>query len=488
MSFVTQYKHDIFVSYAHVDDQPLEGADRGWVTSLVRCVKTRMAQKLGRSDAYSLWMDHELSAHRPVTSQILETVRQTATLVVVLSPGYVASEWCQRERSTFLELLQERGVSRVFVVEREGVSDAARPQAFRDLKTFRFWVRDREDRPPRILGSPRPDPTDQEYYRQIDDLCLNVERALRALQLAPQPARTRPSPQAPMSESVVAAQPTIFLAQVTDDLEPERNSIRRYLDQAGVNVLPQNWYSLEPGSFREAAERDLSKCELFVQLLSELPGKKPPDLPRGYGWLQLELAKSAQTPVLQWCRPGLDAAAVRDEDHRALLQTGTVQAESLEEFRREIRRRVFEEPAPQPERPLNAFVFVDMETADRPLAEHVCEVLDSYGADYILPVQSDDPAKSRQDLQQNLRTCDAVIVVYGSTTATWVRSQLLECRKILATRERPLQALAVFEGPPEHKDRLDLKLRGMQVLNCRKGLNRDALRDFLDGVQSDATS
>jgi hypothetical protein len=76
-----------------------------------------------------------------------------------------------------------------------------------------------------------------------------------------------------------------------------------------------------------------------------------------------------------------------------------------------------------------------------------------------------------------------VIVVYGKTTNTWVRSQLLEFRKILAGRTAPLRALAVFEGPPEEKPEVDLKLQKMQTLNCRQGAMEDQLKRFLDSVR-----
>lgn len=90
MAFVPHHKHDVFVSYAHVDDQPLPGAEDGWVTTLVKGLKTRLAQRLGRSDAYSPWIDHELSGHVRITPQTLDTLRETAMLLVILSPGYVA--------------------------------------------------------------------------------------------------------------------------------------------------------------------------------------------------------------------------------------------------------------------------------------------------------------------------------------------------------------------------------------------------------------
>ena len=76
-------------------------------------------------------------------------------------------------------------------------------------------------------------------------------------------------------------------------------------------------------------------------------------------------------------------------------------------------------------------------------------------------------------------------MVYGNTTATWVRSQLLAFRKILAGRPAPLRALAVFEGPPEEKAEVDLKLQKMQILNCRQGAMEDQLKRFLDSVRGE---
>jgi hypothetical protein len=274
----------------------------------------------------------------------------------------------------------------------------------------------------------------------------------------------------------------VFLAEGTDDLEPQRSGIRRFLSQVSIDVLPTACYPQEPAAFRQSVERDLARCGMFVQLISEAPGKKPPDLPGGYLRLQLEIAQSMNKPVLQWRRPGMDLTAVEDNEHRQLLESETVRAEGLEEFKSEIRRRAAAPPAPPPA-PLDAFVFVDMETPDRPLAERVCGVLETYGAEYSLPAQSGDPGENRKDLEQNLLNSDVVIVVYGKTTNTWVRSQLLEFRKILAGRTAPLRALAVFEGPPEEKPEVDLKLQRMQTLNCRQGAMEDQLKRFLDSVR-----
>lgn len=243
--WLTLRNTDIFISYAHVDDQLLPGTSEGWISTLVGCLKTRLSQKLGRSDSFALWMDHDLKGMQPVTSQILDKVRQTAVLIVIPSPGYLASSWCRHERDAFLGIVDERGSRRVLLVEREQVADADLPRAFKDLKGFRFWVQERAGKAPRVLGSPRPDPADQEYYALIDDLSEEIAVELRRFRTLSPPAGDPLG----VHDHRFNLRPTVFLAQVTDDLETERNNIRRYLDQAGVNVVPENWYSQEPNTF-----------------------------------------------------------------------------------------------------------------------------------------------------------------------------------------------------------------------------------------------
>lgn len=106
-AYASAYKHDVFVSYAHLDDARMEGVERGWVTTLVNNLRVRLAQKLGAREL-SIWMDHELTGNDPLTPEIVETVGTTATLLVVLSQSYLESEWCRRERNAFLQRVAGR--------------------------------------------------------------------------------------------------------------------------------------------------------------------------------------------------------------------------------------------------------------------------------------------------------------------------------------------------------------------------------------------
>lgn len=499
MAYLSQFDSDIFVSYAHVDDEPVAGADDGWVTNFVRCVKAQLARKLGRSDACTLWMDHDLRNFEPITAQIMERVRRSAILVILLSPGYLASAWCRREREAFLGIVRERGARNVFVVEIDCVDDLGRPPELSDLNPVRFWIHNPKGGAPRILGWPRPGRDDHEYYSAVDDLVHEIVddmhrlHARAATTALAGDGRGAAAPQAQAAPVAGVAKPpgafqdqsTIYLAQVTDDLDIERNKVRRFLEQAGLRVVPQSWYSLEAAAFRRSAAADIAGANLYVQLLSSVEGKRPPDLPEGYAQCQLRLALDAGKPVLQWRSFALDPATVEDEAHRALLELPTVRAEGIEDFKEAIRHKIEElrQPPLRPRGPAGAFVFVDMDFADRPLAEQVCDILYRNGAGYMLPLETQDPGEYRRDLEENLANCNALIVIYGSTTATWVRNHLLESRKALARRALPLRALAVFQGPPAPKDPLPVKFPSMTVLNCQQGVDEAEVVRFLRSLE-----
>lgn len=471
MAFVPNYKNDIFVSYAHVDDQVEPGADEGWVTTLVKGLKTKLAQKLGRSDAYKLWFDHELSRHVRITPQIMDALKKTAILIVVLSPGYTASDWCQREKEAFLSFIKESS-SRVFIVERDKIKDEERPSEFEELKGYCFWVQE-EGKPPQTLGTPKPNPDDPRYYELVNDLSYDLAEELHKLKSAAK------SPAVKLSE----ASPTVFLAEVTDDLDLQRDSMKRYLNQAGIRVLPEACYPFDPRAFKQAVERDLAKCKLFIQLLSGTAGKKPPDLPQGYVNLQFECAKKAGKTITQWRSQDLKITSITDANHRALLQLDTVVATAIEEFKSMVKENILYKPPTSTKKPIEAFVFVDMESADRSVANEICDILDRHGASYALPMECGKPVEIRTDLEQNMLECDALIVIYGNSTVKWVREHLRQSRKILAQRERPLQALAVYEGPPMPKDNLGFKLPNMKTLDCKEGLNEQELKSFLNNIQ-----
>ena len=97
MAFVSDYDHDVFVSYARLDNQ----GETAWVSTLVRHLDTELRQRLGTKDL-RIWIDENLDGNRPLTPEIMRSIQRSATLLIVMSSGYLASEWCAKERNAFL--------------------------------------------------------------------------------------------------------------------------------------------------------------------------------------------------------------------------------------------------------------------------------------------------------------------------------------------------------------------------------------------------
>src|SRR4051812_32753310 len=216
MGYVHPGKTDIFLSYAHVDDEPDHGDRPGWVTSLARGLEKRLAQKLGRRDSYVVWRDAKLAGHVNINRAILGQVRDASVLLLILSPAYLASEWCRQELAAFYQGIRMRKApgERVFVVEFDRVERGRRPPELANLKAYPFWVEDPDTGNPRTLGRPIVHENDGEYYKRLNDLCIELVRELEAIN-PPKKPHVPPSTTVPGRDTRAA----IYLAEVTEDLE-----------------------------------------------------------------------------------------------------------------------------------------------------------------------------------------------------------------------------------------------------------------------------
>ena len=56
-----EFENDVFVSYAHIDDQALVEGQKGWIANLHRALEIRLAQLLGKQP--KIWRDLKLSGN-----------------------------------------------------------------------------------------------------------------------------------------------------------------------------------------------------------------------------------------------------------------------------------------------------------------------------------------------------------------------------------------------------------------------------------------
>jgi hypothetical protein len=469
MPAVPNVRHDIFVSYAHDDNLPVARTEVGFVSQLVSDLRTEITRKVHKQ--LDIWWDHySLIGGTRVTPEIMQAASGCASIVVIASPAYLRSEWCERERNAFFQVLgrRESAAPSVFVVSIERLDQRTLPRDLQDFRAYDFFRVLEDGRSTRALNAELTSDR-EEYMNRLAMLAQHVTDHLQARIAAPAAAA------AAAVTPAASDAPCVLLLDVTDDVATRRNELRSYLEQSGVTVLPDTRYSRDDMALhRTQLARDLARSRACVQILGGLAGDRS-DHPRGMPWLRHECVQdwlrdsASKIPCIQWRDPDLVLDQVADADARELLAPSSVRTDRFPDFRRAIAELALKPP--EPERrppPANTLsVFVNSDLLDRDLAESVSQWLEAQGFIVLEPPRA--TADAQKEWETNLRYCDSLLLVYGQTKPSWVKTQLLLSNKV--AREAPLDPIGVCVGPPtpepEHDKIQDLALRYSSVYYLR---------------------
>src|SRR5437773_4324104 len=101
------FESDAFISYAHLDNVELIAGRKGWVANLHRALEVRVGQLLGKEP--QIWRDPKLQGNDFFAETLIERLQRVASLITVVSPRYVKSEWTRRELSEFWKAAEQQG-------------------------------------------------------------------------------------------------------------------------------------------------------------------------------------------------------------------------------------------------------------------------------------------------------------------------------------------------------------------------------------------
>jgi len=466
---------DVFVSYAHADDEIPLGASKGWVTTMVGELRKILRRILG-GDGPSIWMDHRLAAGQHVDRTLLMQARMCRTLLLVMSPAYQKSEWCMRELEAFVDASRAAvGCEAVFIVEIGEVSRDAWHPAIRQVQSIDFWERLDERGQPHLHGYPNPTPDEHSpYWRRLNELAHLIAERLK------------------IAQDVPPAKPAVWVAETTDDVREERDRLVATLRQHGFTPLPEVPYLRHSDeAYSEALVRDLERSVLLVQLLGRDAGRTLPWMNVSPVVLQAHIADAIAgqrgVPILRWRPRDIVLDQVEDARYRTLL-TG-VQNSTAEEFKQRVVRTLTtparEQPAarlPVVEAGADLYILVKADTVDRELAFHAQESLVDLGVDVAVapdPQPEQTPEQIRLAQEEQLQTCDGIVLVYGKTMPSWVQSQFAFSRKVLAQRQRKGVWGALLDGPPHPKPDAGLRSPNLLLLECRGGIDPSELERFV---------
>jgi hypothetical protein len=160
-----QFENDIFISYAHIDDQPLTEGEKGWIYNFHRALEIRLGELSGETP--KILRDPKLEGNDYFSDIIVEQFLKVTVLVSVLSPRYVKSEWCIKElRKLYQAAEQQSGQKcppRVYLICDQRDSEDIKP-----LEDYLFEPKNIEAIPPLFEGNQAES---RQYHQDNLSLC-----------------------------------------------------------------------------------------------------------------------------------------------------------------------------------------------------------------------------------------------------------------------------------------------------------------------------
>jgi hypothetical protein len=485
------FDSDAFISYAHLDNLPLIQGACGWVEDFHRALETRIAQLRGKEP--QIWRDPKLQGNDFFADTLVERLRNVAVLVSIVSPPYLHSQWTRRELTEFCSAAAQRGglqvgdKARLFKVLKTPVPLAEQPPELQRMLGYEFFKEDPNTGKPRELNRAFGKELELEFLMRLDDLAHEMCDLLECLE-----PDTEPQPDA----APAVAQLTVYLAETTSDLRDERDSIRRELQQHGYTVLPAFSLPVLEDELRTTIQGELERSQLSIHLVGQhfslVPEGGVASLIEIQNDLAIERAAKGGFSQLIWIPPAL---RIDDERQRKLvdqlrmnpkLRQGSDLLElPFETFKSTVHDRLRAKQQSRSTEPVQAakdltHLYFIYDQRDQEAIRPWLQFLFQQQMEILTPVFEGSETEVRENHEDNLRSCDAVLIYYGAANECWLRRKMREVQKSPGYgRNEPLRAFAICLAPPKTFQKEIFQTHEASVVDQLNGFSADALLSFV---------
>ena len=266
------FQWDVFISYAHIDNEPLTPEQKGWVTLFHRTLQTMLSQQIGAKAG--IWRDEKLRGNDIFSNEIVDQLPKTALMISVLTPRYLHSEWCTKEINEFCRMAQQTGglvvdnKARVFKVIKTPVDrEEPLPPVVNKMLGYEFYGYD-EDQTPREFDPAYGEKSKEEFLRKVYKLARDIAQLRARLSASvPHDDSTRKDGSAP--------KPMVYLAECSRDRRDAREVLRGELERYGYPVLPNQQLPSDEEEYVAEVERLVAQCRFSVHLIGTSYGVVP---------------------------------------------------------------------------------------------------------------------------------------------------------------------------------------------------------------------
>lgn len=491
------FDNDIFISYAHLDNQPLVKDSEGWVSQFHRALEVRIDQLLGRKS--TVWRDPKLQGNDYYEDTIVDQLPMAAVLVSVFTPRYVHSTSCTSELVHFCETLKnDRGLrvhdkTRIFKVLKTPVPLEEQPEDIRDFLGYEFFKIDTVTGRVREFNQVFGHEAEREFWIRLDDLAQDLCQLLRWLEH---------EASVTASGFIPGPRDTVYLASCSSDVRDRYDEVKRDLLAHNYRVVPDRPLPLDAKQLKSVLREYIRQSRMSVHIIGESYGIVPDGTDHSIVQLQNEAAVEREADSdfsrLVWIPPGLEAEDVRQrrfiEELRSdpRIQSG---ADLLETPFEDLNTQIHNVLAPTkavdraekgpPGQTEVQSVYLMCDARDIKNITPVADCLFDQGCEVVLPAFQGDEAEVRADHEENLRGADGVLIYYGAPNELWLRNKLRERRKSAGLgRTKELKATAILIAPPKTDQEQWFRTHEARVIHQPNAFSSDLLEPFLADLRN----
>lgn len=471
----------IFISYARDDDipPPAPPGAKGFVTFLDE--NLRYEFKDAGPDRPEVWRDlRRVAAAAQFDSVIDNALRAATVLVVILSPNWMASEYCRKELEAFGRYRSADGLDareHIVVVNKRHVAPDERPELLQGQVGYDFFERaqDEDEISADHEFFSRGGVQDDRFWKRLEELASYLLR------------RPTTPPPPPMKRSGR----TVFVAKPASDMRSAYDRIVKELTGKGHTVVPAPDTDLPLDSSAPGIiDAALKTAEISVHLLGEKVGPIPEDHTQSI--VKLQLARAAARAdaadqreprfhrivwapkILEQAGPPADGKTAAERERYPLdvlesfdrkLPTDKVEGDTLSKFVDFLNQHLILITPPRATiewrgddgEDKRIYLYHSPEDTDYVL--RLAEALNQRNVEIVLPAFEGPDAEVRKFHNKTLSECDAVALCWASASEVWVRAQASALRDWHGLgRTHQFAYRAVVAAPPPGKRKKAVKL------------------------------
>jgi hypothetical protein len=472
MAYLPNYTYDIFISYSHVDNESIFGQQEGWIENFYKNLNLMVAKRLGKMDAVKIWWDNKKLDGSKLFDDSVETgIKQSAIMLSLVSPGYLASDYCRKELRLFYKKINSEPTghkigdrSRILNVLLNNVPYTKWPEELKGATGFAFHdaAGEEEFGDPLDAGNPL-------YIQQLKHLRNAIVNLLESFPASVE-AHTR---SVTINEEEKKAESfTIYFGEVADTLRTIRKRTIAELEKKGYTIF----HGVPPPDEEVAHQKKVLECmgkaNLSVHLFDQYPGKEIVDKPEvSYPQRQAELALTLEKPKLIWMPDEIEVNDVEEENYKLFLQSlengrkvnGRYEFikgahSSVTQYILDMAEQMKVQQQTKTASDARVSVLLDTHYNDQLYAMDVSKTLLENDIQPFINPQEDDPRKNIHILEDRISQVSELIFFYGRVSRDWVLERMSAALQLIVTHNFPVEGFYVYMMPP-HKDPNDISLK-----------------------------